>query len=159
AALRALVHAGATEAGAALADFADRFADDPLVMDKWFAVQLTRPHPDVAEVLPELMAHSAFSLQNPNKVRAVVGSFAMANPVAFHRSDGAGYRQVADVVAKLDAINPQVAARLAGCFSRWRRYESARAEMMQAELENLGGQSLSPDVQEIVTAALGPLQD
>jgi aminopeptidase N len=159
AALRALVHAGATEARAALADFADRFADDPLVMDKWFAVQLTRPDPAVADVLPELMAHAAFSLQNPNKVRAVVGSFAMANPVAFHRPDGAGYRQVADIIAKLDAINPQVAARLAGCFSRWRRYESARAEMMRAELENLGSQSLSPDVGEIVTAALRPLQD
>ncbi|MFP4334742.1 MAG: aminopeptidase N [Wenzhouxiangella sp.] len=156
AALRALVHAGADEAKAALADFAERYADDALVMDKWFAVQATRPDPDVAARLPELMAHPAFSLKNPNKVRAVIGSFAMANPVAFHRADGAGYRQVADIVAELDTINPQVAARLAGAFSRWRRYEAGRAEQMHAELERLAGGRLSPDVGEIVAAALRP---
>jgi aminopeptidase N len=159
AALRALVHGGATEAEDALGDFADRYADDALVMDKWFAVQLTRPDPAVADSLASLMSHPAFSLQNPNKVRAVVGSFAMANPVAFHRVDGAGYRQVADIIARLDAINPQVAARLAGCFGRWRRFEPVRAAKMQAELERLAGQSLSPDVGEIVSAALRPLKD
>ncbi len=156
AALRALVHAGAEEAEPALADFAERFADDALVMDKWFAVQATRPDATVADLLPELMAHAAFSLKNPNKVRAVIGSFAMANPVAFHRADGAGYRLVADVIARLDAINPQVAARLAGAFARWRRYEPGRAERMQAELERLAGGRLSSDVGEIVAAALRP---
>ncbi|NDY96013.1 aminopeptidase N [Wenzhouxiangella sp. C33] len=156
AALRALVHGNADEADAALADFAERFADDALVMDKWFAVQATRPDPAVAEVLPKLMEHPAFSLRNPNKVRAVVGGFAMANPVAFHRADGAGYRQVADIIAQLDVINPQVAARLAAAFARWQRYEPGRAERMQGELERLAGGRLSPDVGEIVAAALRP---
>ncbi|MEE4297614.1 MAG: aminopeptidase N [Wenzhouxiangella sp.] len=159
AALRSLVHAGAAESESALADFAQRYADDALVMDKWFAVQLTRPDPIVAELLQTLMEHPAFSLQNPNKVRAVVGSFAMANPVAFHRVDGSGYRQVAGIIARLDAINPQVAARLASCFGRWRRFEPVRAQKMQAELERLSGQTLSPDVGEIVSAALRPLKD
>ncbi|MEE4638030.1 MAG: aminopeptidase N [Wenzhouxiangella sp.] len=156
AALRALVHASAEEADAALSDFARRYAGDALVMDKWFAVQATRPNGEVAELLPRLMTHPAFSLKNPNKVRALIGSFAMANPVAFHRSDGAGYRLVADLVAELDAINPQVAARLAGAFARWRRYEPARADRMRAELERLAGGRLSPDVGEIVAAALRP---
>jgi aminopeptidase N len=156
AALRSLVHAGAEQADAALADFAARYAEDALVMDKWFAVQATRPDEAVAELLPQLMVHPAFSLRNPNKVRALIGSFAMANPVAFHRADGTGYRQVAELVAELDAINPQVAARLAGAFARWRRYEPGRAELMHAELERLAGGRLSPDVGEIVTAALKP---
>ena len=157
AALRTLVHGNASESAQALDDFARRFADDTLVMDKWFAVQATRPDAAVADQLPDLMRHPAFSLKNPNKVRSVFGAFAMANPVAFHRADGAGYRNVAALVAELDAVNPQVAARLVSAFNRWRRYEPGRAQRMREELEALSARrGLSPDVGEIVSAALRP---
>ena len=157
AALRTLVHGNAAQAAEALADFASRFAANTLVMDKWFAVQATRPDPEVADQLHELMRHPAFSLKNPNKVRSVVGTFAMANPVAFHRADGAGYRCVADIVSELDGVNPQVAARLVSAFNRWPRYESGRAEHMRGQLQKLSAQrGLSPDVGEIVSAALRP---
>ncbi len=157
AALKALVHGRADEAAAALDDFAARFGDDPLVMDKWFAVQATQPAPEVIERLDDLLDHPAFSIRNPNKVRALIGSFAMANPIAFHRSDGAGYSFLADKVAELDAINPQVAARLVSAFNRWRRFEPARAALMEAQLRRLSDKpGLSPDVGEIVSAALRP---
>ena len=157
AALRALVHGRAEEATAALEQFAGRYGDNPVVMDKWFAVQATRPDPGLVEALDELMAHPAFSLRNPNKVRALVGSFAMGNPIAFHRADGAGYGFLADMVAELDAINPQVAARLVSAFNRWRRLEPGRSELMKAQLQRLSERpALSPDVGEIVSAALRP---
>ena len=155
AALRALVHGRADETSAALADFEQHFRSDPLVMDKWFAVQVTRPSVQVVEQLDELAGHPAFSIRNPNKVRALIGSFAMGNPIAFHRADGAGYRYLGERVAELDTINPQVAARLVAAFNRWRRLEPGRRSLMEAELRRLLElPGLSPDVGEIVTAAL-----
>ncbi|MGY6553768.1 MAG: aminopeptidase N [Wenzhouxiangella sp.] len=155
AALRALVHGRAEESAAALADFEQRFGNDPLVMDKWFAVQATRPAPELVEQMDVLAAHPAFSIRNPNKVRALIGSFAMGNPLAFHRVDGAGYRYLGERVAELDAINPQVAARIVAAFNRWRRLEPGRRALMEAELRRLAElPGLSPDVGEIVNAAL-----
>ncbi len=155
ASLRALVHGRADKAKAALADFEQRFADNPLVMDKWFAVQVTCPGEDVFDQLETLAAHPSFSLRNPNKVRALIGSFALGNPVAFHRADGAGYRYLRERVAELDEINPQVAARLVAAFNRWRRLEPNRRALMEAELRRLAERpELSPDVGEIVNAAL-----
>ena len=155
AALCALVHGRADQAPAALADFEQRFGDNPLVMDKWFAVQVTCPCTEVLEQLDELAAHPSFSLRNPNKVRALIGSFAMGNPIAFHRPDGKGYRYLGARVAELDDINPQVAARLVAAFSRWRRLEPKRRALMEAELRRLAERpGLSPDVGEIVNAAL-----
>ena len=155
AALRALVHGRADEAAAALEDFEQRFGQDPLVMDKWFGVQATRPLPEQVEQLEPLSRHPAFSLRNPNKVRALIGSFAMGNPIAFHRADGAGYRYLGEQVAALDAINPQVAARLVAAFNRWRRLEPGRRALMETELRRLAARpGLSPDVGEIVGAAL-----
>ena len=156
AALRALVHGRAPESAQALNEFAARFAKDPLVMDKWFAVQASAPNPEVVDRVSEWMQHPAFSLRNPNKVRALIGTLAMANPVAFHRPDGAGYRLLAEVVSELDGLNPQVAARLVAAFNRWRRYEPGRAGLMEAELKALAARRLSPDVNEIVSAALRP---
>jgi len=90
-------------------------------------------------------------------VRAVIGMFAMHNPVAFHRADGAGYRVVGEALNELDELNPQVAARLATAFNRWKAYGDERGSMMKAELEKLAAKpGLSPDVEEIVTAALKP---
>ncbi len=156
AALRALV-LGGHDAADALNAFERRYRDDALVMDKWFSVQAMKPDGRTVEVLAELKQHPAFRMTNPNKVRAVIGVFAMHNPVAFHRADGAGYRAVGEALNELDDLNPQVAARLATTFNRWRAYGEKRGGMMKAELEKLAAKpGLSPDVEEIVTAALKP---
>jgi aminopeptidase N len=155
AALAAVTHARLDAAGTLLDDFEQRFADDPLVMDKWFAVQAQVADPGTVDRVGELMDHDAFSLKNPNKVRALIGAFGMFNPVAFHRPDGAGYELVGDVIRKLDHLNPQVAARLAGVFNRWADYDETRREAMKSQLEAIKTTSgLSPDVDEIVSAAL-----
>jgi aminopeptidase N len=155
AALRALVLGGHDRAGDALAAFEARYRDDALVMDKWFSVQAMRPHDSTVEAIAELESHPAFRMTNPNKVRAVIGTFAMHNPVAFHRADGAGYRLVGKALHELDQLNPQVAARLATAFNRWQAYGEKRGGMMKAELKKLAARpGLSPDVEEIVTAAL-----
>jgi aminopeptidase N len=155
AALAAVTHAGLDASATLLDDFERRFADDPLVMDKWFAVQARVAAPETVDRVRELMDHEAFSLNNPNKVRALIGAFGMFNPVAFHRPDGAGYELVGGVVGKLDRINPQVAARLAGVFNRWADYDETRRDAMKQQLQAIKATSgLSPDVEEIVTAAL-----
>ena len=155
AALAAVTHAGLDAAETLLADFEQRFAHNPLVMDKWFAVQARVAQPATVERVRALMDHNAFSLKNPNKVRALIGAFGMFNPVAFHRPDGAGYELVGDVIRKLDRLNPQVAARLAGVFNRWADYDEARRAAMKQQLEAIKTTSgLSPDVDEIVSAAL-----
>jgi aminopeptidase N len=103
----------------------------------------------------DLLEHPAFSLKNPNKVRALLGVFSVANPTAFHAADGAGYRLLADRVMDLDALNPQVAARLAAAFNSWLRYDGRRKALMRAELERIASrQGLSGNVAEIVGSAL-----
>jgi aminopeptidase N len=155
AAFRTLVHHELDGAGEALDDFEKRFADDPLVMDKWFAVQAMRSDGSAVEDVQRLMEHPAFRLDNPNKVRSLIGAFAMNNPVAFHRDDGAGYRLIGEVLDRLDDLNPQVGARLAGSFNRWRAYDNKRSSMMKEQLQKLAAKKgLSPDIEEIVTAAL-----
>ncbi len=157
AALRCLVHAGDSEAGVALEQFESRYLKDPLVMDKWFAVQASAPGSDAVKTIETLMRHPAFSLKNPNKVRAVLGTFGLHNPLGFHRADGSGYSLLGQAIARLDDLNPQVAARLSTVFNRWRAYDAPRAEKMQAELKTIADKKgLSPDVEEIVKAALRP---
>ncbi len=154
-ALRALVHTGHARSERALAAFERHFAADPLVMDKWFAVQATIPDPATVDRVEALMQHRAFSLRNPNKVRALLGSFSQHNPLAFHRPDGAGYRLLGAAIAELDGLNPQVAARLASAFNRWQVFDEARAAAMRATLETLARRKrTSPDLEEIVAAAL-----
>jgi aminopeptidase N len=126
-----------------------------LVVDKWFAIQARSRLPGTLDEVRRLMDHPAFSLTNPNKVRALIGSFAYANQRRFHDESGAGYRFLADQVLRLDAINPQVAARLLGPLTRHRRYDPVRRTAMRAELERIRGRAdLSPDVYEIVTKSL-----
>ena len=108
---------------AALQDFERRWRDDALVMDKWFAMQACVPGATTVERVRQLMEHPAFSLTNPNKVRSLLGAFAMMNPTGFHASSGAGYRLHADQVIALNALNPQVAARMASAFNSWTRYD------------------------------------
>jgi aminopeptidase N len=155
AALAVLLNLHADSADALLQDFAQRHRDDALVLDKWFALQAAVADPQTAERVQALCAHAAFRWTNPNNVYSLLGAFAQRNPRAFHRVDGAGYRLVADAVLKLDAITPQVAARLATAFGAWRRYEPLRRALMQRELERIGARSgLSTDLADIVRRSL-----
>jgi aminopeptidase N len=153
AALKALVNRDGGEAQ--LADFAVQWHDDALVMDKWFALQSTSRRPGALSRVQALMDHPAFSIKNPNKVRSLVMSFCLQNAVHFHAADGYGYAFAADRIIELDKINPQVAARLASSFNRWKKMEPQRKQMMQAELQRIAQQNeLSSDLAEIVNKAL-----
>ncbi|WP_161866937.1 aminopeptidase N [Pseudomonas yangonensis] len=143
------------EQGKALAMFADFFKDNPLVMDQWFSVQAGCPLPGGLERVHALMQHEAFTLKNPNKVRALIGAFANQNLINFHRADGAGYRFLADQVITLNALNPQIASRLLAPLTRWRKYGPARQALMKTELERiLASGELSSDVYEVVSKSL-----
>ena len=134
---------------AALGHFYDRFRNDPLVLDKWMGLQAGSPLPDTVEEVRALMRHPAFDIKNPNRVRALVGAFS-ANHLRFHGRDGSGYRLLGEVIRRLDPLNPQVAARLAGGFEAWRRYDFARQEMMRGELEAiLQLPGISPNLFEV----------
>jgi aminopeptidase N len=156
AAIRCLVLSDSPAAKPALEAFEARWGQDALVMDKWFALQAMKPGDKTVHELRALMAHPAFSINNPNKVRSVVGVFSMMNPTGFHTSSGEGYRFHADQVLALNAINPQMAARMAAAFNQWKRYDAARQGFMQAQLERIAAEEgLSPDVYEIISNALG----
>ena len=155
AALTQLVHRGIEGAQRVAEDFYRQHRHDPLVVDKWLTLQATSPEPGTLARIERLTEHPAFTLRNPNKVRALIGAFARANRVSFHAVDGGGYRFVGGAVLALDALNPQVAARIAGVFNGWRRIEPLRRALMRAELERLAAApKLSPDLAEIVQRAL-----
>jgi aminopeptidase N len=139
----------------ALAEFAARFESEPLVMDKWFAVQAAIPEAETLARVQGLMGHAAFSLGNPNRVRALIGSFALNNATQFHRADGAGYEFLADIVLALDESNPQVAARLLTALGTWRSMEGGRRAKAQAALQRIAGKAgLSADVSDIAQRSL-----
>ncbi len=159
AALAALANAGA--AAEELEDFYARFDDEPLVIDKWFALQATsRLVPDggsehFVEHVVGLLKHAAFTLRNPNRARSVILQFCMNNPAHFHSADGFGYDLWAEYTLKLDTLNPQVASRLARCMDRWRRYTPDRQDKMRHALERVAAKpGLSKETAEIVTKAL-----
>jgi aminopeptidase N len=139
----------------ALEAFHEANRDDSLIVDKWLALNAQVPLASTVEQVRDLMRHSAFDLKRPNRVRALIGTFANANPVAFNRADGAGYGLLADVVVALDAFNPQVAARLATAFRSWRMLEPERQGLAREALEQVAGEpKLSRDTSEIVTRCL-----
>ncbi len=139
---------------AVLADFERRWRDDPLVMDKWFAVQAMSSRVDALDQVRRLMGHPGFSLRNPNKVRALIGSFANGNPLRFHAIDGSGYVFLQEQVFALDPANPQIAARLLRALSRWQRYDPERQAKMRTVLESVVAAKVSKDVYEIATKSL-----
>ena len=140
---------------AALDDFYKRYADDPLIIDKWFTLQATIPEPETLDRVRALMAHPSFSFSNPNRVRALIHAFAMANQKEFNRADGAGYNFIADIVLALDAKNPQLAARLLATFKSWRALEPVRRALAEAALRRVAsGAALSRDVSDIVERTL-----
>jgi len=153
-ALGVLVSLEAPERAAALADFYTRYHADTLVLDKWFGLQAAAQRGDTLEQVRRLTDHPDFTLANPNRARALVGSFAM-NQWAFHRSGGAGYAFLADMILTIDKLNPQVAARLVPPLGRWRRFAGDRGALMRGELERiLKSPGLSKDVYEQVSKSL-----
>ena len=114
------------ERKAAFDDFYRRYRDDPLIIDKWFALQAMTPDPATLDRVRALTEHPAFSMANPNRVRSLIGAFAQGNPTQFNRPDGAGYEFVADTILALDPNNPQVAARMTTAFKSWRALERGR---------------------------------
>ncbi|SEP88239.1 aminopeptidase N [Pseudomonas sp. NFACC02] len=143
------------EKAKALAVFAENFKDNALVMDQWFSVQAGSTLPGGLARVKALMQHPAFTMKNPNKVRALIGAFAGQNLINFHAADGSGYRFLADLVIELNGFNPQIASRQLAPLTRWRKYDSARQALMKGELERIraSGQ-LSPDVYEVVSKSL-----
>ncbi len=154
AALTALANSDAPGKAAALAKFYQDFEQDALVIDKWFMLQAMASTTDVNAVRM-LMRHPAFTLKNPNRARSLIFSFCNGNPSRFHAADGSGYVFWAEQVVALNAINPQVAARLARTLDRWRKYAPALQKKMKAALRQVANApKLSRDVLEVVTKAL-----
>lgn len=155
AALAVLSNLDCPQRRVALDAFYARWKGDPLVVDKWLSVQATSELRETLEQVSALTGHEAFDIKNPNKVRALLGGFCGANAVRFHDPSGAGYRFLADQVLVLDSLNPQVAARMIGTVSRWRRYDSDRRALLGSELRRVAAHpSLSRDVYEVVSKSL-----
>jgi aminopeptidase N len=154
AALGALANLDCSEREAALDAFYARWQHEPLVVDKWLAVQASSRLPIALSEVQKLLKHHAFDLRVPNKVYALIRGFS-ANHVRFHAADGAGYAFLADQVLALDRLNPQVAARMARAFDRWKKFDPARKAKSKLQLERIRDASgLSRDVAEIVSKAL-----
>ncbi len=138
-----------------LATFYTRWRHDALVMDKWFAVQAMSAAPDTLDRVFALQSHPDYSLTVPNRVRALLGTFAMRNPVHFHAPSGKGYEFVGEQIIALDAINPSVAARMVSAFNQLERFEPSLAQMQRAQLERIiAAPTCSRDVREIAGRAL-----
>jgi aminopeptidase N len=154
AALTWLAQLDCPERDKALAEFYARWKDEPLVVDKWLAVQAGSRLPDTLPRVRGLLGHPAFDLKVPNKVYALIRTFS-GNHVRFHAADGGGYAFLADEIIALNGLNPQIAARMARAFDRWKKFDAARQAKARAELERIREtDGLSKDVAEIVTKAL-----
>jgi aminopeptidase N len=154
AAVSCLANLDVSQRQTVLSDFFEKWQHQELVVDKWFAVQASSTAPDTLARVVSLKGHQSFDIRNPNKVRSLIRVFA-ANPVHFHSADGEGYRFVADCVLELDKLNPQIAARIAGSFAQWHRYEPSRSALMKQQLQRISEQNeLSPDTFEIVKLSL-----
>ncbi|MCK5915154.1 MAG: DUF3458 domain-containing protein, partial [Deltaproteobacteria bacterium] len=138
-----------------LDDFFQAGKTTPLLLDRWFSLQALAQRPDTTSRVAKLTEHSAFIRTNPNRVRALLGTFALANQSAFHQADGSGYRLLGREIAALDQTNPQLAARLAGHFSRWQGFAAPYGPQMQKELTKLSrGSQISKDLGEIIKKSL-----
>ena len=154
-ALSALNDSDSEDREKAMTKFEQEWFDEPLVLDKWFSLQATSKLPGTLEKVKNLTSHSKFDRNNPNRIRSVIGAFSMGNFSGFHEISGNGYRFLADSVIEYDRSNPMVAARLAGGFNRWRKFDSQRQELMQSEMERIAGvDELSSDVREIISKSL-----
>ena len=135
--------------------FETRWRHDPLVLDKWFALHANMERSDILVRLPLLLSHDKFSLENPNRVRSVLGSFAFYNVLGFHAVDGSGYKFLADYILKLNSVNPQVAARIITPLTQWQKFDEKRRELMRYQLARIADcQDLSKDLIEKVSKSL-----
>jgi len=152
AALVALKDGVDAERDALFARFEARWRDEPLVLDKWFTLEAMSERADTLSRVKALLAHPRFNARNPNRVRSLVGAFALRNFARFHAADGGGYAFAADQVLSLDASNPQLAATVAGAFNLWKRFPQPRRGQMEAALQRICvAPGLSPDVTEVVS--------
>jgi aminopeptidase N len=143
------------ERQAALDDFYRRYSADPLITDKWLALQAAIPDPATLERVRILLQHPSFQATNPNRIRALIGSFAQSNQTQFNRPDGAGYEFLATFALGFDSTNPQVAARLMTAFRSWRALEPVRRGRAEAALGRIAAApDLSPDLRDIVARSL-----
>ena len=154
--LRVLSHLDIPEREEELNAFYEKWKYDPLVTDKWLALQATAKRDNVVEDVKRLMEHPAFNRRNPNRIRSLIGAFAMANFEGFHRADGEGYRLLADFVIELDPVNPQIASRLVQAMIRWRRFDEERRGLLREQLERvMQAEACSANTREVVGRALG----
>jgi len=156
AALDLLANLDCPERTDALANFYDTWQQEPIVTDKWLSIQAMSTRPDTLENVISLLDHDAFSMRNPNRVRALIGAFCNSNQLHFHAVDGRGYAFLVDQVLRLDPLNPQVAARLLSPLGPWRRFDGSRQALMKAQLQRVldTGTRLSMDVYEIASKSL-----
>jgi aminopeptidase N len=156
-ALAALVVSGNALGTDALKRFHTLFKNEPLVLDKWFALQAGAPDRggNILPLVKQLMQHPDFNIRNPNRARSVIFSYCNGNPGGFHRSDAAGYVWWSERVIELDAINPQVAARLARALDRWKKLAEPLRSAAREAIDRVAAKpDLSNDVREVVTRAL-----
>lgn len=140
---------------AALTAFGERYRDEPLVLDKWFVLQAVIPEDGVIERIRKLTLHPAYAISNPNRVRSLFGAFSMSNQTQFNRADGKGYALLADLALELDAINPQITARLLTAFGPWRTMNAVRRQHAEEALRRIAARSnLSRDTSDIVQRSL-----
>jgi len=155
AALSAVVKANHPLCDTLLDEFDAKWRHDVLVMDKWFALQAMKETASSIEDIKALYNHPSFDFGNPNRVRALVGSFSHFNITQFHRADGKGYELLGDLLVKLNDINPQNASRMLTPFMSWRRYDENRSAAIKAQLMRLANlEGLSDDLFEKVEKAL-----
>jgi aminopeptidase N len=153
--LSALMQLGGDDFETALAEFYVRWKHEPLVIDKWFAIQARVPTDAALGRVLGLTAHPDFDPKNPNRLRALVQTFASSNPAQFHNPSGDGYRFLADQILAVDAFNPMVAARLVEPLGGWRRYIPALGDLMRAQLQRIvDTPGLSKNVLELASRSL-----
>ena len=154
AALSLLAHSDFASRDAELDAFYQAWQADELVIDKWFVVQGQSKREDTVERVRALLDHKAFKWTNPNRLRSLVSSFSMLNQVRFHQADGSGYQLLGEIIAKVDKINPQTAARLVAPLGRWRRLPDARQALMKQALSLVLKNAESDDVRELAEKSL-----
>jgi aminopeptidase N len=138
-----------------LEQFFEHNSNDHLLVDKWFMLMAAKPSANAAARIETLTKLSAFSFKTPNRIYALIGGFTGGNLAGFHASDGSGYKLLADVIIRLNGINPQVASRMATSFRSWKQYDNARKARAQAEMQRiLASQDISNDVYEIISRTL-----
>merc|ERR1719223_2165839 len=133
--------------------FYDEANGDALVLNKWFSAQALADLPDVLDRVKVLTKHPDFTLSNPNRCRSLISVFTM-NLAPFHAIDGKGYKFIAETIAELDKLNPQISSRMGTSLIQWRKYGKERAELMKGELKNLSEMKLSDDLYEVVNRGL-----